>query len=162
VLTGRVVICPRSPSPLTTPAEAIDGDGWLHTGDIAYVNGTGHHFVVDRAKDMIITGGYNVYPAEIERVLAVHPAVSMVAVGAQADELKGELARAYVVLRPGASVTEAELIAFCRAELAAYKRPRSVSFVEDLPKTSTGKIMRRKLHTLDPPPAAVDAPASTR
>jgi long-chain acyl-CoA synthetase len=146
---------------LPATEEAIDHDGWLHTGDIAYVNDTGHHFVVDRAKDMIITGGYNIYPAEIERVLARHPAVSMVAVGAQADELKGELARAYVVLRPGASVSEVELIEFSRAELAAYKRPRSVSFVEDLPKTSTGKIMRRKLYTLDPSPPTVDDRAST-
>jgi long-chain acyl-CoA synthetase len=149
LVRGPIVMPGYYNNPQAT-AEAIDGDGWLHTGDIAYVNDTGHHFVVDRAKDMIITGGYNVYPAEIERVLAAHPAVSMVAVGAQQDELKGELARAYVVLRPGVSVTEAELIDFCHAELAAYKRPRSVSFVEDLPTTSTGKIMRRKLHTLDP------------
>jgi long-chain acyl-CoA synthetase len=93
-----------------------------------------------------------VYPAEIERVLAGHPAVALVAVGPIADDVKGELARAYVVLREGASATEAELIEFCSGHLAAYKRPRSVVFVSALPQTSTGKIMRRELTKLDPHP----------
>jgi long-chain acyl-CoA synthetase len=130
-------------------AAALDDDGWLHTGDVAYADDTGHFFVVDRLKDMIITGGYNVYPAEIERVLASHPAIGMVAVGRLSDSVKGELARAYVVLRPGASATEAELVDHCRSQLAPYKLPRSVVFVDDLPKTSTGKIMRRELSRLD-------------
>ena len=82
--------------------------------------------------------------------MAAHPAVAMVAVGSVADDTHGELARAYVVLRPGATATEAEIIEHCRAHLAAYKRPRSVRFVPDLPKTSTGKVMRRELKTLDP------------
>jgi long-chain acyl-CoA synthetase len=90
-----------------------------------------------------------VYPAEIERIVAAHPAVAMVAVGSVPDETHGELARAYVVLRPGASATEAEVIEHCRGHLAAYKLPRSVRFVPDLPKTSTGKVMRRELRTLD-------------
>jgi len=128
--------------------ETIEPDGWLHTGDVAVADAAGYFRIVDRRKDMIITAGYNVYPAEIERVLAAHPAVAMVAVGAIADEMKGELARAYVVLRPGATAAEAELIEHCRAHLAAYKLPRSVRFVADLPKTSTGKIMRRELRTL--------------
>ncbi|MGE3449727.1 MAG: class I adenylate-forming enzyme family protein [Microbacteriaceae bacterium] len=126
-------------------AETIEPDGWLHTGDIATMTDTGHVFVVDRRKDMIITGGYNVYPAEIERVLAAHPAVALVAAGPVPDPVKGELACAYVVLAPGASVTEEELVAFSSTSLAAYKRPRLVRFVDDLPKTSTGKIMRREL-----------------
>ncbi len=130
-------------------AEAIEPDGWLHTGDVAQADAEGHFFVVDRRKDMIITAGYNVYPAEIERVIAGHPAVAMVAVGSQHDELKGELARAYVVLRPDGTATEAEIIEHCRGHLAAYKMPRSVRFVVDLPKTSTGKIMRRELGKLD-------------
>jgi long-chain acyl-CoA synthetase len=130
-------------------AELIDVDGWLHTGDVAYADEQGHHFVVDRLKDLIITGGYNVYPAEIERVAAAHPAVALVAVGPMKDPVKGELARAYVVLRPGSQLSEQELIDFCRPHLAAYKLPRSVRFVDDLPKTSTGKIMRRALGTLD-------------
>jgi long-chain acyl-CoA synthetase len=130
-------------------AATIEPDGWLHTGDVATADAQGRFFIVDRRKDMIITAGYNVYPAEIERVLATHPSVAMVAVGAQPDELRGELARAYVVLRPGATATEDELVDHCRAHLAAYKVPRSVAFVDDLPKTSTGKIMRRELRKLD-------------
>jgi long-chain acyl-CoA synthetase len=128
---------------------ALEPDGWLHTGDIATRDEEGHFFIVDRKKDLIITGGFNVYPAEIERVVASHPAVAMVAVGPVTDDLRGELARAYVVLRPGTSADEAEIIEHCRPHLAAYKLPRSVRFVGDLPKTSTGKVMRRELRTLD-------------
>ena len=129
---------------------SIEPDGWMHTGDIASRDDEGYYFIVDRRKDLIITGGFNVYPAEIERVVAAHPAVAMVAVGSVPDETLGELARAYVVLRPGAAATEEEIIEHCLAwHLAAYKRPRSVRFVPDLPKTSTGKVMRRELKTLD-------------
>jgi long-chain acyl-CoA synthetase len=128
---------------------AIEPDGWMHTGDIATRDDEGHYFIVDRRKDLIITGGFNVYPAEIERVVASHPAVAMVAVGSVPDETHGELARAYVVLRPGAAATEAEIIEHCRPHLAAYKLPRSVRFTDDLPKTSTGKVMRRELNSLD-------------
>jgi long-chain acyl-CoA synthetase len=128
---------------------AIEPDGWLHTGDIATRDDEGHYFIVDRKKDLIITGGFNVYPAEIERVVASHPAVAMVAVGSVPDETLGELARAYVVLRLGTTVTQTEIIEHCRPHLAAYKLPRSVRFVPDLPKTSTGKVMRRELKTLD-------------
>jgi long-chain acyl-CoA synthetase len=133
---------------------AIDADGWLHTGDVAYQDDAGYFFIVDRRKDMIITAGFNVYPAEIERVLATHPSVALVAVGGIADEVKGELARAYVVLRNGAACTETELIDHCRPRLAAYKLPRSVQFVDQLPETSTGKIMRRKLVECRPTMAA--------
>jgi long-chain acyl-CoA synthetase len=128
---------------------AIEPDGWMHTGDIATRDDEGHYFVVDRRKDLIITGGFNVYPAEIERIVASHPAVAMVAVGSVPDETHGELARAYVVLRPDATATESQIIEHCRLHLAAYKLPRSVRFVPDLPKTSTGKVMRRELKTLD-------------
>ena len=127
----------------------IEPDGWMHTGDIASRDDEGHYFIVDRRKDLIITGGFNVYPAEIERVVASYPAVAMVAVGSVPDETHGELARAYVVLRPGATATETQIIEHCRLHLAAYKLPRSVRFVPDLPKTSTGKVMRRELKTLD-------------
>ncbi|GAA1960080.1 class I adenylate-forming enzyme family protein [Catenulispora subtropica] len=130
--------------------EAIDGDGWMRTGDVAYATDDGHYFVVDRRKDLIITGGYNVYPAEIERVVAAHPAVAMVAVGGVPDAVKGELARACVVLRPGHTVTGQEIIEYCRGHLAPYKLPRIVLFVDDLPKTSSGKIMRRELLKLWP------------
>ncbi len=126
-------------------AEAIDARGWLHTGDVASMRDDGYVFVVDRLKDMIITAGYNVYPAEIERVISGHPAVALVGVGRVADPLKGELAAAYVVLRPGTTASESEIIEHCRRTLAAYKVPRVVRFVADLPKTSSGKIMRREL-----------------
>lgn len=129
--------------------ETIEPDGWLHTGDLGSMDEDGHIFVVDRKKDMILTGGYNIYPAEIERVLAGHPAVAMSAVGRVPDETKGELAKAYIVLKPGVEATEDDINAFCREHMAAYKRPRLVQFVDDLPKTSTGKIMRRELSTLD-------------
>jgi long-chain acyl-CoA synthetase len=129
--------------------ETIEPDGWLHTGDLAKMDVEGHVSIVDRKKDMILTGGYNIYPAEIERVLGEHPAVAMSGVGAIPDELRGELARAYVVLKPGAAATEDDIVQFCRRKLAVYKVPRSVKFVADLPKTSTGKIMRRQLRTLD-------------
>ena len=131
---------------------AIEPDGWMHTADLAKMDSDGFIFIVDRKNDLILTGGFNVYPAEIERVVAAHPAVAMVAVGRRPDEMKGEIAKAYVVLKAGASATEAEIIAFCREQLAAYKVPRAVQFVADLPKTSTGKVMRRELHTLDAAP----------
>jgi long-chain acyl-CoA synthetase len=130
-------------------AETIEPDGWLHTGDVARMDEDGCVFIVDRKKDMIVTAGYNVYPAEIERVVAGHPAVALVAVGSIDDEMKGELAKAYIVLKDGATASEDEIIEYCRGTLAAYKVPRHVQFVDDVPKTSTGKIMRRMLRTLD-------------
>lgn len=130
-------------------SEAIEPDGWLHTGDLASMDEDGYFFVVDRKKDMILTGGYNIYPAEIERVLARHPAVAMSAVGRKPDEVKGEVAKAYVVLKPGATAQAEAVIAFCKEHLAAYKAPREVQFVDDLPTTSTGKIMRRELTKLE-------------
>jgi long-chain acyl-CoA synthetase len=126
---------------------AIEPDGWLHTGDIARMDDNNNVFLVDRRHDMIITGGYNVYPAEIERVVAGNPAVALVAVGSVPDEVRGELACAYVVLRDGASTSAAEIIEATKDSLAPYKRPRLVRFVTDLPKTSTGKIQRRHLLT---------------
>ena len=130
-------------------AETIEPDGWLHTGDLASMDDDGYITIVDRKKDMILTAGYNVYPAEIERVVAGHPDVAMVAVGRQPDPMKGEIAKAYVVLKKGAPSDEESIALHCRKHLAAYKVPRAVQFVDDLPKTSTGKIMRRELGTLD-------------
>ena len=131
-------------------AAAIDPDGWLATGDICRRDTDGYLFVIDRKKDLIITAGYNVYPAELEQVIARHPAVSMVAVASVADEMKGELAHAHVVLHRDAEVSEHDLLLFCRDNLAAYKVPRAIHFVADLPKTSTGKIMRRLLQPAAP------------
>ena len=129
--------------------ETLEPDGWLHSGDLGKMDDEGYVFIVDRKKDMILTAGYNVYPAEIERVLATHPKVALAAVGKESDDLKGEIAKAYVVLKNDANISEKELINFCRQKLAAYKCPRKIKFVKDVPKTSTGKILRRELNTLD-------------
>lgn len=125
--------------------ETIDSEGWLHTGDVATLDDTGHVRIVDRLKDVIFTGGYNVYPAEIERVIAEHEDVALVAVGRQPDEVKGEIAVAHIILREGATTTVEDILKFCADRLAAYKRPRRVYFRQSLPTTSSGKIMRREL-----------------
>ena len=129
--------------------DTIEPDGWMHTGDVASIDEDGCIFIVDRKKDMILTAGYNVYPAEIERVVAGHPDVALVAVGSIPDEEKGELAKAYIVPKVGVSPNADSVMTYCREHLAAYKVPRAVQFVDDLPKTSTGKVMRRELKTLD-------------
>jgi long-chain acyl-CoA synthetase len=130
-------------------AETIRPDGWLHTGDIATLDDDGYATIVDRKKDMILTAGFNVYPAEIERVMCMHPAVALAAVGSVPDEAKGELAKAYVMLKPGAQPSRAALVAHCREHLAAYKVPRGIQFVESVPMTSSGKVMRRLLREVD-------------
>ena len=128
---------------------SIEPDGWLHSGDIATVDEDGYFTIVDRKTDMILTAGYNVYPAELERVLCMHPAVSLAAVSGVPDEVKGELAKAYVVLKPGARVTSDALVTHCREHLAAYKAPRVVQFVDAVPITASGKIVRRLLKDID-------------
>jgi len=129
--------------------QTIEPDGWLHSGDIATVDEDGYFTIVDRKKDMILTAGFNVYPAELERVLSMHPAVALAAVAGIEDEAKGELAKAYVMLKSGSNISQRALIEHCRAHLAAYKVPRALQFVADVPKTSTGKIMRRSLVDID-------------
>lgn len=129
----------------TATAQAIDSEGWLATGDVATCDDDGYIFIVDRKKDMILTAGYNIYPAEVEQVIAQHPSVAMVAVAGAPDEEKGEVPEAHIVLAPGAKPDAEALLAHCRQSLAAYKIPRRIVFTDDLPKTSTGKIMRRKL-----------------
>jgi long-chain acyl-CoA synthetase len=125
-------------------AEAIRG-GWFHTGDLARVDDDGYFFIVDRKKDMVIRGGYNVYPREIEEVLYEHEAVREAAViGVPHPELGEEVAAA-VVLVPGAGVDEAEILEFVKGQVAAYKYPRLVWFVDELPKGSTGKILKREI-----------------
>ena len=128
---------------------AIEPDGWLHSGDIATMDDDGYVSIVDRKTDMILTAGFNVYPAEVERVLAMHPAVAVAAVAGVPDEVKGELAKAYVVLRPGATATTEELLVHSRQHLAAYKLPRAVQFVDEVPITASGKILRRLLKDYD-------------
>jgi long-chain acyl-CoA synthetase len=126
-------------------AETIDASGWLATGDITIRDAEGYLYIVDRKKDMILTAGYNVYPAEIEAAIARHECVAMVAVAGFADAEKGELAHAFVVLHSGSHLSAAALLDHCRRYLASYKIPRGIHFVEDLPKTSSGKIQRRAL-----------------
>jgi fatty-acyl-CoA synthase len=120
-------------------------DGWLHTGDIAVVNEQGSFLIVDRQKDMIISGGENISSLEVEKVILAHPGVYETAVIPIPDEKWGEVPKALVVLKPEARLSEAELIDFCRSHLAHYKCPRSVEFVPALPKTATGKILKKDL-----------------
>jgi long-chain acyl-CoA synthetase len=118
-------------------------DGWFRTGDLARRDDDGFYYIVDRAKDMIIRGGFNVYPREIEEVLLTHPAVSLAAVVGVPHDSLGEEVKAFVIR--GGDVTEDQLIAWCRENMAAYKYPRAVEFVESLPMTATGKILKREL-----------------
>ncbi len=126
-------------------AEAIDADGWFRTGDMARVDDDGYYFIVDRKKDMIIRGGYNVYPREIEEVLYEHPAVREAAVvGVPHPEL-GEEVGAAVALKEGQTAGAEELQGFVKEQVAAYKYPRLVWFVDELPKGPTGKILKREI-----------------
>jgi acyl-CoA synthetase (AMP-forming)/AMP-acid ligase II len=120
-------------------------DGWYKTGDVARQDEQGYYYIVDRSRDMIITGGLNVYPAEIERCIAELPGVREVAVVGIPDEHWGEAVKAFVVARDGAELDDDAIVAHCRMGLAAYKKPRHVEFVDDLPKGSTGKILKREL-----------------
>lgn len=131
--------------------EALAPDGWMRSGDLARQDEHGCVFIMDRMKDLIITGGYNIYPAELEQVLAAHPGVAMAAVAGMPDAEKGELAKAYIVPKAGVQLDGAELDAFCRARLAVYKCPRSYAIVDQLPMTSTGKILRRALRDVAMP-----------
>ncbi|TAL01153.1 MAG: acyl-CoA synthase [Rhodospirillaceae bacterium] len=130
-------------------AETLTPDGWLRTGDVGYMDSEGYLYIVDRLKDMIITAGFNIYPAELENVIAAYPGVAMVAVGPLPDKVKGEIAKAYIVPKAGVVLDLVDLDARCREKLAAYKVPRAFQIVADLPKTSSGKIMRRALIKLD-------------
>ena len=120
-------------------------NGWFHTGDIGIVDEEGYLSIVDRKKDMILRGGFNVYPREIEEVMMTHPAVSLVAVLGVPDERLGEDVKAFVVRKPGAVVTEDELLAWCREQFASYKYPRAIEFRDALPVSATGKILKREL-----------------
>ncbi len=122
-------------------------DGWLHTGDVGVRDADGWYYLVDRIKDMINVSGYKVWPREVEDALFRHPAVADAAVVGAPDPYRGEQPLAYVVRRPDAAVDEAALVAHCRAELAVYKSPRQVVFVAEIPKTQTGKALRRELRT---------------
>ena len=129
----------------TETAAALTPDGWLRTGDGGYLDEDGYLFLTDRIKDMIVSGGENVYPVEVEEALAHHPDVADVAVIGVPDERWGETVKALVVPRAGREPTAEELVAFARERLAGYKLPRSIELVDDLPRTPTGKVLKREL-----------------
>lgn len=130
-------------NPEATAATIVDG--WLMTGDLGYIDDAGHFFVVDRKKDMIIAGGFNIYPREIEEILYENEAIQECVVAGIPDPYRGETVKAYIVLKEGKSITEEELDAYCREHLAAFKVPRIYEFRTELPKTAVGKILRRSL-----------------
>jgi acyl-CoA synthetase (AMP-forming)/AMP-acid ligase II len=147
--TGEILL--RSPATMAgywnnhaATVEAMRG-GWFHTRDLGYVDDDGFLFIVDRMKDMIISGGENIYSWEVEEALRHHPAVAEAAVIAVPDREWGEAVKACVVVRAGMKVSEDELIAHCRARIASYKKPRSVDFVQDLPRLFNGKVNKKAL-----------------
>ena len=125
-------------------AEVMKGD-WFHTGDLARLDSDGYFFIVDRKKEMILRGGFNVYPREVEEFLMTHPKVSLVAVKAVPDDKLGEEVKAFIVLKAGQSATADEIIDFAKTGLASYKYPRTIEFRSELPMTATGKILKREL-----------------
>lgn len=129
------------------PAETAEAirDGWFHSGDIGYIDENGNVFIVDRLKDMIIRGGFNIYPRELEEVLMTHEAVAQVAVIGVPHETYGEEVKAVIVCKPGKATTPDEIVAWCRERMAAYKYPRLVEVTDSFPMTATGKILKREL-----------------
>ncbi|QLC21855.1 long-chain-fatty-acid--CoA ligase [Parasphingopyxis sp. CP4] len=145
-------ICTRSASNMAhyfkqpeKTADTVDSDGWLRTGDAAYRDEDGYIYIHDRMKDMIITGGENVYPAEVENALYEHPAVSEAAVIGVPDEKWGEAVKAIVVTKPDASFDESEVITFCRERIAGFKTPKTVDVIPEMPRNASGKILRKDL-----------------
>ncbi|MFH1115377.1 MAG: AMP-binding protein [Pseudomonadota bacterium] len=147
--TGEIII--RGPNVMkgylgkTEETEHVLRNGWLHSGDVGRIDGDGYLFIVDRIKDVIITGGYNVYPTEVEEVLYTHPCTSECAVVGREHPEYGEAVTAYIVFKAGRSAADKELTAFCKERLASYKVPKEFTIVDELPKSGTGKILRRKL-----------------
>jgi len=136
-------------------------DGWMHTGDGGYMDGEGYVYLVDRVKDMVISGGENVYSMEVENVIALHPAVSQCAVIGIPSEQLGETVHAFVIPKDGASVNAGEIIAFCKERIAHYKCPRSIDIrTEPFPLSGAGKVLKRelrRLHAEDTAPAQAKA-----
>lgn len=130
-------------------------DGWFKTGDLARRDEHGFYYIVDRKKDLIISGGINVYPREVEEVIYTHPSVMDCAVIGVDDEKWGETVKAVITLKPGKQVTESEIVDLCRKNLASYKKPTSVSIIEEMPRTASGKILKRRLRETFRPPSQV-------
>jgi len=147
----RGELCVRGPQVMkgywNNPAETAEAlrAGWLHTGDIARIDEDGYFYIIDRKKDIIIAGGFNIYPRDIEEVIYEHPKVKDVVVAGVPDIYRGETVKAYIVLQPETEATEQEFIDFCRIKMAAFKVPRHVEFRDVLPRTIVGKVLRRQL-----------------
>jgi acyl-CoA synthetase (AMP-forming)/AMP-acid ligase II len=159
VIRGYVVMRGFFANPEAT-AEAIDPNGWLHTGDIGTLDSDGNLRITDRIKDMFIVGGFNAYPAEIEGIMLGHPAINQVAIVGVPDHRMGEVGMAFVVLRPGMSVAEAELVAWCREQMANYKVPRQFRFVTTLPMNASNKVLKYQLRDEAVAESEIDPPAS--
>jgi len=123
----------------------IDGNRFFLTGDIGHFDEEGYILITDRKKDMIIVGGFNVYPRDVEDVLFTHPKVALAAVVGVPDAKSGEIVKAFIQLKPGETVTEEELMAFCKENMAGYKRPKVIEFREEVPVSNVGKVLRRVL-----------------
>jgi long-chain acyl-CoA synthetase len=149
IVTSGPMVVPGYWNKPEETAHALPG-GALHTGDVGYMDPDGWFYLVDRKKDQINAGGYKVWPREVEDVLYQHEAVREAAVVGVPDEYRGETVKAFVSLRPGQEATAEELIAFCRQQMAAYKYPRQIEFLDELPKTVSGKLLRRELRDRDP------------
>jgi len=124
-------------------------DGWFHTGDIGSFDEEGYLSITDRKKDVIIAGGFNIFPKEIDEILFGHPKVLEACCIGVADSYRGETVKAYIVLKPGESMDANELIAYCKEQMAPYKVPTHVEFIDELPKSAIGKILRRELREMD-------------
>jgi long-chain acyl-CoA synthetase len=120
-------------------------NGWFHTGDIGRMDEDGYFYIVDRLKDMINVSGFKVYPAEVENVIYQHPAVAECAVYGVPDQVKGEIVKANILLKPGEAIAEEQIIAFCCERMATYKIPHTVEFIDSIPKNPTGKVLKRLL-----------------
>jgi len=144
LVRGQVVMRGYLDNPEAT-AEAIDSEGWLHTGDLGTLDARGYLRITDRKKDMYISGGFNCYPAEIEKLLCDHPKIAAAAVIGIADERMGEVGKAYLVLRPGERASAHEIIAWSRQHMANYKVPRAIAFCDELPRNASGKVLKTEL-----------------
>ncbi len=137
------------------PAETANTirDGWLYTGDLGYLDEDGYMFIVDRKKDVVKPSGFQVWPREVEEVIATHPAVAEVSVAGIPDPYQSEAVKAWVVLRAGQTVCAEELCEYCRQKLAAYKVPKQIQFMDSLPKSLIGKTLRRELVAMEKTPS---------
>lgn len=133
------------------PEETTDAlrEGWFFTGDIGKFDEDGYLSIVDRKKDMIIAGGYNIYPVELDDVLMGHPKIMEACTIGLPHEYRGETVKAFIVVREGQELTEEDVVAYCKENLAAYKVPKIIEFIDELPKSAVGKILRRKLKEME-------------